>query len=234
MAPMKSLRPATLALAALLATATTACTNDKTLTGGTGVNGTFHQIARVGRPIVIELYAPWSDHDNILRSSPSSDPGLLSNDVNAFMTSFAKRSPAISTFVAALLARGTQQPPATFQTVSNVLVFDLSQTGPATYLGVESGGRITSTGGVNPSPTPSFGGRALTDDIMAITLQLTFGSLVPAITTIPDDGAELDGRNGRPNLANDNVTFLTAPKHFHLGGAPPFTALQFPYLGDPR
>jgi uncharacterized protein DUF4331 len=232
---MKSLRPPALTLAALLVAATAGCTNDKTLTGGgTTFNGTFHQIARVGRPLVIELYAPWADHDTILRSPPSSDPGQLSNDTSAFMTSFAKRSLAISTFVAALFARGTQQPPATFQTVSNVLVFDLSQTGPATYLGVESGGRITSTGGVNPSPTPSFGGRALTDDVMAITLQLTFGSLVPAITTIPDDGAELDGRNGRPNLANDNVTFLTAPKHFHLGGPPPFTALQFPYLGDPR
>lgn len=231
---MKSLRGPTLTLVALLVAATAGCTNDKTLTGGTSFNGTFFQIARVGRPLVIELYAPWSDHDTILRSPPSSDPGQWSNDTSAFMTSFAKRSPAIATFVAALFARGTQQPPATFQSVSNVLVFDLSQTGPATYLGVESGGRITSTGGVNPSPTPSFGGRALTDDVMAITLQLTFGSLVPAITTIPDDGNELDGRGGRPNLANDNVTFLTAPKHFHLGGPPPFTALQFPYLGDPR
>jgi hypothetical protein len=234
MRSMQHLRPAVVALAVAISSATVACTNDKTLTGANTFNGTFLQIARQGRPTVIELYSPWSDHDTILRSPPSSDPGLLATDINTFTTTFAKRSPAIATFVSGIFARGTQQPPATFQSVSNVLVFDLSQTGPATYLGVESGGRITSTGGVNPSPTPSFGGRALTDDVMTITLQLTFGSLVPGITSIPDDGNELDGRNGRPNLTNDNVTYLTAPKHFHLGGPPPFTALQFPYLGDPR
>jgi hypothetical protein len=227
---MTTIRRTLLALCALLALAQTSCTNDKQLTGQTGFNGNFIQIARQGRPIVIELYAPWGDHDSILRGSPASDPGLFAKDVVNFMTTFAKRSTAISTYVQGLFAQNAPQPPATFPTETNVLVADLSQTGPATYLGVESGGRITSTGGVNPSPTTSFGGRALPDDVMAITLQLTFGSLVPQITSIPDDGNELDGRGGRPNLANDNVA--PTDKHYHLG--PPYAALQFPYLGDPR
>jgi hypothetical protein len=64
---------------------------------------------------------------------------------------------------------------------------------------------------------------------MAITLGLTFGSLVPEVTGIPDDGREQDGRNGRPNLANDFVG--PSGKHFQIG--PPYEPLAFPYLGNP-
>jgi hypothetical protein len=229
---MTNTRRSTLLLGAMLALAQTSCTNDANLLGKTTFNGNFLQIARQGRPIVIELYTPWADHDGILRSSPGADAGQLAADIGNFTTTFATRSAAISSYVENLFARSAPQPPATFPTAANVIVADLSQSTPATYLGVESGGKITSTGGINPNPTPSFGGRALTDDVMAITLQLTFGALVPQISGIPDDGKELDGRNGRPNLSNDFVTPMTAPKHYHLG--PPYSTLQFPYLGDPR
>ncbi|MBV9645844.1 MAG: DUF4331 family protein [Candidatus Eremiobacteraeota bacterium] len=223
--------------AALIAFSTVAltsagCTNDKALTGGTIATGTFLQIARSGRPLVIELYSPWAHHDSLLRSGPAADPTQLFADIGTFVSGTAGRSAAITTFLQDLFAGQPQIPPAQFPTESNVLVADLAQMTPATYLGVELGDRLTASGQVNPHPTASFGGRGLPDDVAAITLGLTFGNLVPAITNIPDDGREKDGRNGTPNLANDNVTSLTPPKkHYQIGY--PYVFLQNPYVGQP-
>jgi len=221
-----------LALLSSLLTFSAGCTNDKSLTGQTASTGRFIQVARIGRPLVIELFTPWADHDFILRSAPGSDAGKLYDDIGTFMSATAGRSAAITLFVQNMLAGQADMPPSTFPTEGNALVVDLSVQGSATFLGVESGGRITASGGINPHPTLSFGGRGLTDDVAAIELGLAFGSLVPQIDTkIPDDGNEKDGRDGRPNLANDNVTSLTPPpKHYQIGY--PYSALQFPYLGQ--
>jgi len=225
------LRTTGLACCAAIALASTACTNDQTLTNSQTFNGTFYQIDRESRPLVVELYTPWGDHDYIARSSPASDAGTLSKDILAFMTGpIAHRSPAISTYIQNLFALAAPMPPAQFPVMSNVLVADVSQMGPAHYLGIETGGHINGDGSYNPTPsTTQFGGRALTDNVMAITLELTFGSLVPEVTGIPDDGQEQDGRNGRPNLANDNVT--SSDKHYQIGA--PYLPLAFPYLGPP-
>ncbi len=225
------IRAAGLACFAAATLAATGCTNDQTLTNSSTFNGTFYQIDREPRPLVEELYTVWGQHDYIARSSPASDAGTLSKQVLLFMTgSLAHRSTAISTYVQNLFSLAPPQPPAQFPTMANVLVADVSQPGPAHYLGIETGGHINYDGSYNPTPSTSqFGGRALTDDVMAITLELTFGSLVPEISGIPDDGQEQDGRNGRPNLANDNVT--SSDKHFQLGA--PYLPLAFPYLGPP-
>jgi hypothetical protein len=213
------------------------CTNDKALTGQSVATGTFLQIARMGRPLVVELFTPWADHDFILRSGPQADlcAGKLCADIGSFVsTSPAGRSAAITTFVQNVFADPAAVPPSTFPTESNVLVADISQNN-ASFLGVELGDRVTASGQVNPSPTASFGGRGLPDDVAAIELGLTFGNLVPAIdSSIPDDGNEKDGRNGTPNLANDNVTSLTQPnpKHYQIGF--PYAPLAFPYLGTAR
>ncbi len=216
---------------ALAALVIVGCTNDQQLISGSTFNGTFHQIDREGRPLVEELYTLWGVHDQIARSSPAADSGALSTGILQFMTgSLANRSQPISTYIQSLFALSAPLPPAQFPVVSNVLVADVAQTGPAHYLGVESNGQITGTGGFQPSPgAAQFGGRALTDDVMAITLGLTFGSLVPEVTGIPDDGREQDGRDGRPNLANDFVG--PSDKHFQIG--PPYQPLAFPYLGSP-
>jgi hypothetical protein len=215
---------------ALLAVIAVGCTNDQQLISGSTFNGTFFQIDREGRALVEELYTPWGDHNAIARSAPSADAGTLSHDIFAFMTSsLPNRSPAIATYVQSLFALAAPLPPAQFAVMSNVLVVDVAQPGPAHYLGIETSGQITGTGGFTPSTgTAQFGGRALTDDVMAITLGLTFGSLVPEVSGIPDDGREQDGRNGRPNLANDFVG--PSDKHFQIG--PPYEPLAFPYLGN--
>ena len=85
---------------------------------------------------------------------------------------------------------------------------DLSQSATtAAYLGVE-------TGGVTGS---KFGGRALTDDVVDISLGIVFGNTVSALGLAPDDGKEI------PTLTSDNVD--ASGKHFKS---------TFPYLGDPQ
>ncbi|HEY0798297.1 MAG TPA: hypothetical protein VGD50_04055, partial [Candidatus Baltobacteraceae bacterium] len=93
------------------------------------------------------------------------------------------------------------------------------------YLGVETNG----AGGVS-----LFGGRGLADDVMSTNLGIAFGSTLttvqpnvypfpmPSMTPPPDDGNENDGRTGRPELVNANVTPVR-----HFQGA-------LPYLGPPQ
>ncbi len=62
----------------------------------------------------------------------------------------------------------------------NELAADVSQSGPAAYLGVETGGATGS----------KWGGRGLTDDIVNISLGAVFGNTIPALGLAPDDGKE--------------------------------------------
>jgi hypothetical protein len=91
----------------------------------------------------------------------------------------------------------------------NELTADLSQSGAASYLGVETGG---ATGGL-------FGGRGLTDDVIDISLGAVFGNTIPAITGVPDDGKE----NGC--LTNEHVT---------SGQGGTQTQSSYPYLAQPH
>ncbi len=102
------------------------------------------------------------------------------------MTFPAGRSTAIKNAIEAVL-------------VPDVMIADLSQMGvPAAYLGVETQGLSGS----------KFGGRALTDDVVDISLMAIFGPLIPELSAlnpnlfggvIPDDGNEL------PTFETDNV-----------------------------
>ena len=87
----------------------------------------------------------------------------------------------------------------------NEMIADLSQSASkAAYLGVETGGLTGST----------FGGRALSDDVIAISLGAIFGS-TPAALGFPDDMKE------SPCLATDNVAYGST------------TSTTFPYAQAP-
>jgi hypothetical protein len=93
------------------------------------------------------------------------------------------------------------------------MIADLSQRDGASYLGYEvtralSGGRRS-----------SFGGRALTDDVIDISLGIVFGNTIPALGLAPDDGAE------KPAFATDNVGYDHSVKK---------TLAVFPYVGPPN
>ena len=170
------------------------------LTGCGGSSGGFvtqhwAQIDRLGRPAVNEVFATAELNRHLINNtdSPKDDSTQLANDIQMFMTTAAGRSQATTDVVKAVL-------------VPDVLVADLSQTTPA-YLGVETNG---ATGG-------KFGGRALSDDIIDISLGVIFGNTVSALGLAPDDGKEI------PALTSDNVD--DSGKHY---------TNTFPYLGPPQ
>jgi hypothetical protein len=215
----------TLAFATGLALASFAsCSNDPTLTGSTQTGATliFHQIDRVGEAGLLEVFSAYARHDASNKADVLSDAMATATDINGFVTgSFGGRSAAISTFLQNLLT-------------PDVLIVDTSQSGDASYLGVETNGLIVDSCNGPRSGNGKFGGRGLNEDVVTSTLGLVFGSTVPTISAgsnvpnsagaIADDGAEKDGRAGRPNLTTDNVG--CGGKHFNFA--------QFPYLGSPH
>ncbi len=190
------------------------CSNDPTVKNGggtTGANLTFHQIDRVGRPGLKELYLAYDNHDAFNRVDPNTDASMAAPQIATFMTA-AGRSAAISAYVQDLLT-------------PDVLTFNAANTSPiASYLGWETGGQIkTSCTGAAPN---AFGGRALTDDVVSVMLGLAYGNLATsttitdasttnvfpfatsATTTVAppaDDGNEQSGTGGKPLLSNQNL-----------------------------
>jgi len=136
--------------------------------GGEPVSPTmaYHQIEVLSRPAVKELFEVFADHIKTNYNDPFNDPEIF-YAVDNFMQHVAGRSVAISRVVRNVL-------------YPNELAADLSQSGPAAYLGVETGGATGS----------KFGGRGLTDDVIDLSLGVVFGNTVPALGLAPDDGKE--------------------------------------------
>ena len=143
-----------------------------------GVGQTFTQQERLARPVVNEVLATVAERRHRVNNTdnPTDDASQLQNDIKGFMKFPAGRSDEITNVVAAVL-------------VPDVMVADLSQPGPAAYLGVETKGATGST----------FGGRKLQDDVVDTSLGVIFGSTIPTLKLAPDDGKEI------PTLTTDNV-----------------------------
>ena len=170
--------------------------------GGNNNNGptTFTQQERLARPVVNEVLATVAKRRHRINNTdnPTDDAGQLKGDIEGFMKFPAGRSDAITKAVSSVL-------------VPDVMTADLSQTGPAAYLGVETGG---ATGG-------KFGGRKLTDDVVDTSLGIIFG---PTITDAPGGlGLVPDDKNEKPALTSDNVD---SSGHNY--------SASFPYLQAPR
>jgi len=177
--------------------------------GGSSNNSvkTYTQMDRLARPAVNEVFATVANNRHMINDTdnPTNDSGQLANDIQMFMTQTAGRSQAITTAVKNVL-------------VPDVMVADLSQnTTTAAYLGVETGGATGS----------KFGGRALSNDVITTSLGIIFGNTIVTLGLAPEDNAEI------PALTTDNVTAMTAPKHYQDGSAG-FAAAVFPYLGPPQ
>jgi hypothetical protein len=143
-------------------------------------NRPFIQQDRLARPAINEVLATVSNNRHKVnnRIVPTQDGTQLASDIRSFYTFPAGRSAAITNVAVAVL-------------VPDVMKVDLSQGGPAAYLGVETGG---ATGG-------KFGGRKLSDDVVDIDLGAIFGNTISALGLAPDDG------NAKPQFASDNVGF---------------------------
>ena len=167
-----------------------------TTTSTTAGSGTYTQIDRLARPAINEVFATVANnrHEVNDEDSPPNDVNQLKNDIDGFLISPANRSPAIRTVIESVL-------------VPDMMMADVSQSGSAAYLGVETGGATGS----------KFGGRGLTDDVIKTSLGIIFGNTIPALGLAPDDNNEI------PTLTDDHVG--PDGKHF---------LSTIPYLGNPR
>ena len=158
--------------------------------------GSFIQRDRLANPVVNEVFATVANNRHKINdeASPDQDFAELKNDINTFMTQVAGRSQATANVVTSVL-------------VPDTMKANLTKSGPASYLGYETNG---ATGGM-------FGGRALSDDVVDISLGIVFGNTVSALGLAPDDGHEI------PTLTSDHVG--AGGKHFQS---------TFPYLGNPQ
>lgn len=139
-------------------------------------NAAYRQIELLSRPAVKEAFESFASHDTTNRSEPYADPTL-----KAQILSFSElfRSQTTAKVLQAVL-------------YPNVMKADLSQnTTKAAYLGYETGGATGS----------KFGGRALSDDAIDISLGALFGNTISALGLAPDDHKEA------PCLTTDNVPY---------------------------
>ena len=177
-----------------------------------GGTPTFTQQERLARPLVNEVLATVAQNRHSInnKDNPTDDAGQLKTDIEGFMKFPAGRSDAIAKTVSSIL-------------VPDLMKADLTQSGPAAYLGVETGG---ATGG-------KFGGRKLTDDVVDTSLGIIFGPTItdaratPATSTSPAFPAGLglvpDDKKEIPLLTTDNV-----------GAAGHMYSSSFPYQQAPR
>jgi hypothetical protein len=136
----------------------------------------YKQIELLSRPAVKEAFELFEDHNKTNRSEPYNDP-VLKGQIKSFSLMFRSKTWA-ETLQAVLYP--------------NVMKADLSQnTTKAAYLGYETGGATGS----------KFGGRALDDDVIDISLGAIFGNTLSALGLIPDDHKEA------PCLTTDNVAY---------------------------
>ena len=136
----------------------------------------YRQIELLSRPAVKEVFEAFASHDKTNRSEPYADKTIKSQ-----ILSFSKlfRSTKTAKVLQAVL-------------YPNVMKADLSQNvTTASYLGYESGGATGS----------KFGGRALDDNIVDISLGALFGNTISALGLAPDDHKEV------PCLTTDNVPY---------------------------
>ncbi len=144
--------------------------------GGSGGSGVYKQIELLSRPAVKEAFELFEDHNKTNRSEPYADP-VLQGQIKSFSLTF--RSAQWADTLQAVL-------------YPNVMKADLSQNvTTASYLGYETGGATGS----------KFGGRALDDDVIDISLGAIFGNTLSALGLIPDDHKEV------PCLTTDNVPY---------------------------
>jgi hypothetical protein len=141
-----------------------------------GTATSYKQIELLSRPAVKEAFELFEDHNKTNRSEPYADP-VLQAQIKSFAMMFRSKTWA-DTLQAVLYP--------------NVMKADLSQkTTKAAYLGYETGGATGS----------KFGGRALDDDVIDISLGAIFGNTLSALNLIPDDHKEV------PCLTTDNVAY---------------------------
>ncbi len=188
------------------------------LTGHGTIAQTYVQVERLGRPAVKEATENYAQHDTTNRVTITNDD-VLRQSIYRFVTQVAHRAPGVATSIVNVL-------------IPDAIEADLSKSGPARYLAVETSGKsgypvgliravpVSGIEGIKKAlsdPDRRFGGRDLDSPVIDLSLGAIFGSIIPKVGLAHDDGKET------PCLTSDNTT--PAEKHF---------LSSFPYAGAPR
>ena len=161
--------------------------------------GNYVQIERLARPAVKELFEKFVDHQISNGVEPYNDP-TLQGEIQTFTD--ALRPPKNGADYGKVLASVLYP---------DEYTVDLSKTGGAAYLGNETGGATSAT-------KSTFGGRAVTDNVIDISLGAVFGGTLPALGLVADDGQE-NNCLSKQNVAQNATQAPTA---------------AFPYLATPH
>ena len=152
----------------------------------------------LSRPAVKELFEKFVDHQVTNAAEPYAD-ATLQGEIQTLTDALRPPNTTAGSDYGRALASILYP---------NEMTADLSQTGVASYLGVETGG---ATGG-------KFGGRAVTDDVIDISLGAVFGGTLAALHVQPEDNEE------NACISTDNVAQNATQK----------PTVSFPYLATPH
>jgi hypothetical protein len=143
----------------------------------------FDQVQRLGNPLVSEVFLAKRSHPTHGAIGPAQDT-IIEPEFKNFVATVAGRDTIVQNTLAAVL-------------LPDMLIVDTSKN-PST------------AGWLSWALASGYGGRKLTDDVVAAGLDAIFGTLIEA------------ANNSCPQLCNDNV-----PAHTDYQAA-------FPYLGNPN
>jgi hypothetical protein len=161
----------------------------------------YVQIELLSRPAVKELFEKFVDHQISNASEPYADT-TLQGEIQSFTDALRPPNATVGSDYGKALASVLYP---------NWITADISQTGGAAYLGNETGGATSAT-------HSTFGGRAITDDVIAISLGAVFGPTLAALHVQPEDNEENNC------ISNDNT-----PQR-----ASQTPTAAFPYLASPH
>src|ERR1700733_5430337 len=133
----------------------------------------YVQIELLARPAVKELFEKFVDHQVTNAAEPYADP-TLQGEIQSFTDALRPPNATVGSDYGKVLASVLYP---------NWITADLSQTGGAAYLGNETGGATSAT-------HSTFGGRAVTDDVIDISLGVVFGNTLSTLGLLPDDHQE--------------------------------------------
>jgi len=142
----------------------------------------YTQIELLSRPAVKELFEKFVDHQITNAAEPYADT-TLQGEIQSFTDALRPPNAALGSDYGKVLAAVLYP---------NWITADVSQAGGAAYLGNETGGATSAT-------KSTFGGRAITDDVIAISLGAVFGHTLPALGLQPEDNEENNC------ISNDNT-----------------------------
>jgi Domain of unknown function (DUF4331) len=167
-------------MAAVIAVA--ACSSSSSSTGPSATRA-YDQLQRLGNPLVSEVFLAKRSHPTHASIGPAQDT-IIEPEFKNFVATVAGRDTVVQNTLAAVL-------------LPDMLIVDTSKN-PST------------AGWLTWALANGYGGRKLTDDVVAAGLDAIFGTLIES------------AGNSCPQLCNDNV-----PAHTDYQAA-------FPYLGNPN